>query len=117
MQILGVYAVRDLLNHSTKRTRSITHNNTIYCIQYFELINIDNYAKTLLLIDKSDFNVNQKVQLIELLNGLDVLTFQKMADKEGKTYNGIKKSNRYPKIIIGGQKMAVKGLINDNLPF
>lgn len=79
---------------------------------------MSNYAKTLILIDQSDFTIDQRVQLIELiLHGLEIDTIQGMADSEGKSYNGIKNSRRYPKIKIGRQTMAVKGVTKSNMPF
>ena len=79
---------------------------------------MDNYARTLILLSESKFTTFQKVQLIELImQGLEIDTIQGMANKEGKTYNGIKKSNRYYKLKIGGQTMAIKGLKDDKFPF
>lgn len=47
-------------------------------------------------------DVNCKVQLIELLLcDIDINTIQGMADSEGKSYNGIKKSKKYRKLKIG----------------
>ena len=74
------------------------------------------YAKTLILIDKSNFTVNQLVQIIELASDkLDINTISIMAKNENKSFNGIKNSNRYIKTNIGGQKLAVKGLSNKTI--
>jgi hypothetical protein len=40
-----------------------------------------------------------------------------MARHENKSPNGIRKSNAYLKINIGGQLMAIKGIRHNNLPF
>ena len=40
-----------------------------------------------------------------------------MADSEGKSYNGIKNSNRYKKFKIGKQTLVAKGVKQSSLPF
>ena len=40
-----------------------------------------------------------------------------MAKSEKKSFNGIKKSNKYYKLNIGEAKLVVSGLKNDNLPW
>ena len=58
------------------------------------------------------------VQLFELLlNSVDIGTIQQIADKQGKSYNGIKNSNQYKKVNINGKKLVVVGVKNNNLPF
>ena len=48
---------------------------------------------------------------------LEIKTISEMARAEGKSPNGINKSNQYRKLFIGGQKMCIKGLTDSNLPF
>ena len=58
------------------------------------------------------------VQLFELiLNSVEIGTIQQIADKQGKSYNGIKNSNQYKKVNINGKKLVVVGVENNNLPF
>lgn len=72
---------------------------------------------TLSLINQ-DFDIGQLVTILELTaDKLDILTISRMARKEGKSPNGINVSSCYRKINIGGQKMAIKGLRDNNLPF
>jgi hypothetical protein len=79
---------------------------------------MEDYTKTLLLLERSDFTLHQRVQLLELmLLNIEIDTLQGMAKSENKSYNGIKKSNCYYKLNIGCQTMAIKGLTNTNLPF
>ena len=58
------------------------------------------------------------VSIIELAcTKIDINTISGMARKEKKTPRGILISNQYRKISIGCQKMAVKGVKENNLPF
>ncbi|MCK5642070.1 hypothetical protein DRO61_04100 [Candidatus Bathyarchaeota archaeon] len=76
------------------------------------------FKETILAIENEDLNIGQLVTILELTaEKLDILTISRMARKEGKSPNGIRKSNCYRKINIGGQKMAIKGLRDNNLPF
>ena len=79
---------------------------------------MDDYTKMLILLDQGDFSEKQALQLFELcLSRISIDTIQGMAKSEGKSYNGIKTSNRYKKINIGKQKFAIKGVSETNLPF
>jgi|TARA_R110000765_G_scaffold221706_2_gene325652 hypothetical protein len=61
---------------------------------------------------------NQLVQLFELaMSKVTIGTIQQIAELEGKSYNGIKNSNRYLKIVLGNKKLVVKGVSDNNLPF
>ena len=76
------------------------------------------FKETILAIENEDLNIGQLVTILELTaEKLDILTISRMARKEGKSPNGINTSNCYRKINIGGQKMAIKGLRDNNLPF
>ncbi len=59
------------------------------------------------------------VAILELTTDkLCIFTVSEMARHENKSPNGIRKSNAYLKINIGGQLMAIKGIRdNNNLPF
>jgi len=58
------------------------------------------------------------VAILELTtNKLCIFTISEMARHENKSPNGIRKSNQYLKINIGGQLMAIKGIRHNNLPF
>ena len=63
-------------------------------------------------------NITFLVSILELsAHKSGVLTISEMARKEGKSPNGIRESKKYRKLIIGGQKMCIKGLDDTNLPF
>ena len=59
------------------------------------------------------------VAILELTTDkLCIFTVSEMARHENKSPNGIRKSNAYLKINIGGQLMAIKGIRDNNmLPF
>ena len=58
------------------------------------------------------------VAILELTtNKLCIFTISEMARHENKSPNGIRKSNQYLKINIGGQLMAIKRIRHNNLPF
>jgi len=58
------------------------------------------------------------VSILELVTDkLCIFTISEMARYENKSPNGIRKSNAYLKINIGGQLMAIKGIRDNNLPF
>ena len=81
---------------------------------------IEIYKQAILSIDSIN-DINHLVQIFDLiLCKLDISSIQEMANKEGKSYNGILNSNRYKKIKIGKKTtLAIKGLRNDKdqLPF
>ena len=63
-------------------------------------------------------DVKSLVAILELTtNKLCIFTISEMARHENKSPNGIRKSNAYLKINIGGQLMAIKGIRHNNLPF
>ena len=72
-----------------------------------------------ILIDIDQINdLNKIVAILEVAAYKSgVLTISEMARKEGKSPNGIRNSNQYRKINIGGQLMCIKGVKNNNLPF
>tara|TARA_R110002051_G_scaffold256249_1_gene315359 strand:+ start:562 stop:789 length:228 start_codon:yes stop_codon:yes gene_type:complete len=63
-------------------------------------------------------DVNKLVAILELtVYKLEIDTISEMARKEGKSPNGINKSNCYRKLKVGKQKFAIKGIRDTNLPF
>lgn len=79
---------------------------------------MDKYTETLISIDSGNFTKMQLVQIIELTSHkLDIDSISGMAKKEGKSFNGIKKSYKYYKFKIGNIKLAVKGLDDNKLPY
>lgn len=77
----------------------------------------NHYIEAVKHIDQIN-NPKELVQLFELLlNSVDIGTIQQIADKQGKSYNGIKNSNQYKKVNINGKKLVVVGVENNNLPF
>lgn len=63
-------------------------------------------------------DVKSLVAILELTTDkLCIFTISEMARHENKSPNGIRKSNAYLKINIGGQLMAIKGIRHNNLPF
>ena len=69
-------------------------------------------------INKREFSKQDLVAILELkTDSLDIYTISEMARRENKSPNGIRKSNKYLKVNIGGQLMAIKGIRNNNLPF
>lgn len=72
----------------------------------------------LLLIDSDELSISNKVTILEVLvKSMNIDTVSGMARKEKKSPNGIRESNRYRKIYIGCQKMAISGLPGHNMPF
>jgi len=79
---------------------------------------MDKFKETILLIENDNFTLKQLVSiLILLLSKLKINTLSGMARSEGKTRRGILISNKYKKIDIGDQQMAIKGICEDSLPF
>lgn len=79
---------------------------------------MDKFKQTLINIDSDDLTNEQVVSILILVVGkIEIDTVSGMARKEGKTPRGINLSNQYRKIMIGCQKMAIKGLTNTKLPF
>jgi len=80
--------------------------------------NTVDFKGTILFIDNEETSLNQLVTILELIvYKIDINTISGMARSEGKSPNGINKSNLYRKINIGCQKMAIKGLEESKLPF
>ena len=79
---------------------------------------MDKFKETVLLIENDNFNINQLVSiLVLLLSKLKINTLSGMARDKGKTRRGILISNKYKKINIGDQQMAIKGICEYSLPF
>ena len=77
---------------------------------------MNKFTETLIYIDEEEKDIEKLVSIFVLLESkLDILTISKMARKEGKTPRGIEISNNYRKEFIGGQKMAIKGLCENEI--
>jgi len=75
-------------------------------------------ANILIAIDQDDLTTSELVSVLEMVcTKIDINTISGMARSENKTPRGIRISNKYRKIKIGGQLMAIKGLSESNLPF
>lgn len=99
--------------------RIVSHNNRIYTSQYIEPMKdtLEQHKQTLLYLDSIE-NLEYLVQYFELIESkLYIDTIQGIANIEGKSFNGIKKSKRYRKTKVGSQKMAIKGLNENKLPW
>ena len=69
-------------------------------------------------INSSNLTKDELVSILILVaSNLDIDTISETARKEGKTRRGIEISNRYRKIKIGKQTLAVKDLRESKLPF
>ena len=72
----------------------------------------------LLLISSDKLSLINNVTILEVLvSSINIDTVSGMARKENKSPNGIRESNQYRKLMIGCQKMAISGLVGDNMPF
>lgn len=80
---------------------------------------MEKFTEIISFIDNSeDLTKQQILSIIEIAcTKIDIRTISRMARSENKTPRGIKISNQYRKVEIGGQLMAVKGLTENNLPF
>ncbi len=79
---------------------------------------MDDFTQMLINIDSKKYTLSQMVSiLILIVSKLNINTISGMARSENKTPRGITISNRYKKINIGVQTFAIKGIINDGLPF
>jgi hypothetical protein len=76
-------------------------------------------VKDIVLAINSDcLSLSDLVIILELTtHNLEINTISEMARQENKSPNGIRKSNKYRKINIGKQVLAIKGLTDSNLPF
>lgn len=67
----------------------------------------------LLAIKNDEFSKQELVSIIELASyKVGLTTFKDLADKEGKTTQGIRKSNAYRKVKIGKATLVVAELRN-----
>lgn len=79
---------------------------------------MENFKNQILNIENNVFNKDQLVSILLLCcDKLDINTVSEMARLENKTPRGILISNQYRKIKIGKQKLVIKGLTNNKLPF
>jgi hypothetical protein len=79
---------------------------------------MDKLANILKIIDSGVFKDSELLAILELVSiKIDIKTISGMARSESKTPRGIKISNQYRKVNIGGQLMAIKGLKETGLPF
>lgn len=75
------------------------------------------YRDTIIGIDVLD-DRDKLVQIFELLcNKLNPCSIQEMADREGKSYNGILKSKGYKKVNIGKKTVLVFDGVSDKEDF
>ena len=64
-------------------------------------------------IINDQFKPEEMVTILELIDiKLNILTVSKMARAENKSPNGVRMSNCYKKLVIGGQLMVTKKLRN-----
>jgi|TARA_Y100000310_G_C20675447_1_gene812776 hypothetical protein len=67
------------------------------------------YKDIVLAITKEEINTSNMVTILQLIsNELDLQTVSSMARKENKSPQGIRKSKRYNKIVLGGRDMVYK---------
>jgi hypothetical protein len=79
---------------------------------------MEKFTEILKILDYENLTQEQLLAILDICsNKIDILTISNMARKENKTPTGIRTSNQYRKIEIGGQLMAVKGIKESNLPF
>jgi len=79
---------------------------------------MENIKYQILKEIEQETDLNKLVAILELsADKLGIKTISEMARIEGKSPNGINQSKRYRKLIIGTQKMCIKGLTDTNLPF
>ena len=78
---------------------------------------MENIKYQILKEIEQETDLNKLVAILELsADKLGIKTISEMARIEGKSPNGINQSKRYRKLIIGTQKMCIKGLTDTNLP-
>lgn len=79
---------------------------------------MEKFTETLLSLESDEFSISEMVSILEIIcTKIDINTISGMARSENKTPRGIKISNQYKKIEIGCQKMCIKGLKENSLPF
>ena len=93
-------------------------NNRVQLILNLVLENMNDFKETIISIDSGKFNLNELVSILEPIESkVEINTISGMARAEEKTPRGVLISKNYKKIMIGCQKMAVKGLRAGKLPF
>lgn len=76
------------------------------------------FKNQIVTIESGELNTEQLVSILVLCaQKLEINTISEMARLEDKTPRGILISGQYRKILIGKQKFAIKGLMDNNLPF
>lgn len=71
----------------------------------------------LLAIQNDEFSKRDLVSIIELAaDKVGLTTFKDLADREGKTTQGIRMSNAYRKVKLGAATLVVSGLRDVDLP-
>ena len=79
---------------------------------------MNTLKECLLLIDSDKLKLSDKVTILEvLIDTINIDTVSGMSRQESKSPNGIRESNQYRKIMIGCQKMVIKGLKVDAFPW
>ena len=79
---------------------------------------MNTLKECLLLIDSDKLKLSDKVTILEvLIDTINIDTVSGMSRQESKSPNGIRESNQYRKIMIGCQKMVIKGLIDNTFPW
>ena len=79
---------------------------------------LDKLKETILLVSSDELDINQLLIILQLtVSKLDINTVSETARTEGKSPNGIDGSKRYRKIMIGKQKMVIKGIEDSDMPF
>ena len=79
---------------------------------------LDKLKETILLVSSDELDVNQLLIILELtVSKLDINTVSETSRLEGKSPNGINGSKRYRKIMIGKQKMVIRGINESEMPF
>jgi len=79
---------------------------------------MQNFKNQVIEIESGQYTDKQLVSLLVLITQkLDIDTISEMARKTNKTPRGIKISNKFKKIKIGKQLMAINGVKEDKFPF
>ena len=79
---------------------------------------MDKHKETLIYLDSDNLEKDRLVSYLTIiLSNLEIDTLSEMARKENKCRTGIIVSDRYKKIKIGKQTMAIKDVRHGSLPF
>lgn len=84
---------------------------------------MDKFKETAIFVDSEEITINQKVALLQLIvDNIEIDTpseLSRILTKRGEKISrqGILKSNRFRKILIGKQKFVIAGVSESNLPF